>query len=313
MNWLTANRLGNLAAVKALSRLGVDPARYPVDVDAAINSAGLPLMHQPMHGLFGVYMEANGNRGILVNSGLTSAARRQTAAHELGHHELNHRPDPARECAVEVGATAASRGKRAANIRAQGDIEMTAEAFAAWFLMPRKAVLAALADLGIVRPTGPAEVYQLSLLLGTSYRATCRHLVSTRVASRAVADVWARAQPARLKRDAASAGGYDLKSTLEVDVWSLMGSVAATVQAATGDLLVVEEPIATLADGLSSVSKVATAAGKSVFRCDLPLPPRILAGTDSSSAIQLSVRDRPRGIYLSDDRANNTPPTAEVL
>ena len=290
MNWLTANRLGNLAAVKAHNHLGVDPVRYPVDVNAAINAAGLPLMFRPMPGLFGVYMEANEQRGILVNAGLTTANRRHTGAHELGHHELAHRPDPARECAID------SVNTRVGNVRGQGEVEMTAEAFATWFIMPRRAILTALSDMRIASPTSAAEVYLLSLLLGATYRATCRHLVNARFVTRVAADAWARVQPARLKRDAAA--GYPLASTFDLDVWSLTAPGTFNVEATVGDLLVLDEADAAVAEGLPGLSRVADGARAAVFRCDIEAGPQPLADGVSGKPTWVAVLDRPNGIYV---------------
>lgn len=313
MNWLIANRLGHMAAAKAHGRLGVDPAGYPVDVNAAIAAADLPLMYRPMPRLFGIYMESDGNLGILVNSALNTATRRHTAAHELGHHELKHRPDPSRQCAIESTGSSGPNGARIASFRAQGQVEMTAEAFAAWFTMPRKAVLAALADLGIGRPTTPAEVYQLSLLLGTSYRAACRHLVNTRIVAQGEAGAWARVQPGRIKREAASTGGYDLDSTRDVDVWSVAGPGALVVNATVGDLLVLDDQNAAIAAELSSFTKVAEKAGKSTFRCAAPLPSQLLGGDDPSSTTRLTVHARPQGIYIPDSNTTDRSPDSEVF
>jgi len=305
MNWLTANRLGNLAAVKAHNKLGVDPVMYPVDVNAAIDAAGLPLMFRPMPGLFGVYMEANKQRGILVNAGLTAANRRHTCAHELGHHELGHRPDPARECAIDSGST------RVGKVRGQGEIEMTAEAFATWFIMPRKAILAALSDMCIARPTSAAEVYLLSLLLGATYRATCRHLVNARIVSRAEGDAWAGAQPARLKRDAAA--GHTLASTFDMDVWSLTGSGTFNVEATVGDLLVLGEADAAVAEGLPGLSRVADDARAMVFRCDVEGGPQLLADDVSGGSTRLTVLDRPHGIYVPGGLSAAVPTSTELV
>ncbi|HEY0888662.1 MAG TPA: ImmA/IrrE family metallo-endopeptidase [Nocardioides sp.] len=305
MNWLTANRLANLAAVKAHNKLGIDTASYPVDVDAAIDAAGLSLMYRPMPGLFGIYMEANHQRGILVNAGLTAANRRHTAAHELGHHELRHRPDPGRECAIDAGTG------RTGNVRGQGELEMTAEAFATWFLMPRKSILAALTDMGIARPTSAAEVYLLSLLLGATYRATCRQLVNVRIVNRAEADAWARIQPARLKRDAAT--GHALNSTFDMDVWSLLGTGALNVRATVDDLLILGEADATLAAELPGLSRVATHAGATVFRCESAAGPHVLVDATAGRATRITVLDRPLGIYVPGGQSINASTSTELV
>ena len=99
--------------------------------------------------------------GILINNGLPPAAQRQTAGHELGHHRFQHgtRVD------VDLEAPLDRR-------TVWTDEEKQAEAFASWFLMPRKAVRTALAHLGLERPKEPEDVYQLSLLLGTPYSSS---------------------------------------------------------------------------------------------------------------------------------------------
>ena len=178
----------------------MDPGAYPVNVSKAIDDAGLSLMWRPLPRLFGVYVESGGNRGVLVNSVMTRATRRHTAAHELGHHEFGHRPDPARQCAIEPAGGSSSGVARPGSRAGRGRDD-------------RGGVRRVVPDAakggdrragrpGLRKPTSASEVYQLSLLLGTTFRATCRHLANLRIVSQADADAWARVQPARLKRDA---------------------------------------------------------------------------------------------------------------
>ncbi|MFD0394650.1 ImmA/IrrE family metallo-endopeptidase [Streptomyces nogalater] len=71
---------------------------------------------------------------MLLNASLNAVTQRHTAAHELGHHRLGHR-------------TAADEEMDPALRWGDGswpEEEKTAEAFAAWFLMPLPAVRAAL-------------------------------------------------------------------------------------------------------------------------------------------------------------------------
>ena len=294
MNWMMANRLGHIAATKAHSRLGVDVGEYPVNVSKAIDTAGLSLIRRPLPRLFGVYVEANGNQGVMVNSNLTRATRRHTEGHELGHHEFGHRPDPARECAIH-GTTAASTTGPQGRVTAQGQVEISAEAFAAWFLMPRRAVMAALTDLGIDTVTSPAEAYLLSLLLGTTYRATCRHLVNIRFASRDDADQWARTHPGRLKKSLAAEVGIVLDSTFDLDVWDLRTASGARVEASAGDRLVlpIEHRDAAEAAGLSVVAANGTAVA---VECAAATGPTRLVG--AGRPLSLVVHDRVSGLYL---------------
>src|SRR5260370_25986165 len=114
-------------------------------------------MWRPLPRQFGAYLAEAGSRpGMLINNGLPFAAQRQTAGHELGHHCLRH--------GTRLDADLDASHTRPAVWTKE---EKTAEAFAAWFLMPRKAVMAALTRLGLERPLEPLDVYRLSLLLGT--------------------------------------------------------------------------------------------------------------------------------------------------
>ena len=294
MNWTMANRLGHIAATKAHAHLGVDVGEYPVNVSKAIDAAGLSLIRRPLPRLFGVYVEANGNRGVMVNANLTRATRRHTEGHELGHHEFGHRPDPARECAIDGAVVAPTAGPQA-RVRAQGQVEMTAEAFAAWFLMPRRAVMSALTGLAIDSVTSPAEVYQLSLLLGTTYRATCRHLVNIRLASRDNADLWARTQPGRLKKALAAEVDLALDSTYDVDVWDLRTASGARLEASVGDLLLLPADLRNAAEAAGLA--VAAAEGATVaVECTTTTGLTHLAG--AGRPMSLVVHDRLPGLYL---------------
>ena len=231
MSWQMANRVASIAAAQAHGELGIDELVWPIDVASAIDAAGLELMYRPMPALFGAYLADAPVRGILVNSRMTRAVRRHTAAHELGHHHLGH------GTVVDRGADdEASSGL--AVVRGADGIERAAEAFATWFLMPLRTVRAALAACGFSPPLTAAQVYQLSLRLGTSYAATARHLVSLRMADSRQAQAWAAVLPGRLKQ---ALSGALLESTRGTDVWDLTAAADGdAVVASGGDLLVVD-------------------------------------------------------------------------
>ncbi len=299
MNWAMANRLGHIAATKAHGRLGVDVSAYPVNVSKAIDDAGLALMRRPMPRLFGVYIEANGNRGVMVNSNMTRATRRHPAAHELGHHEFEHGADPGRECSIEVPtpATAGASPNRAkGRIGAQGQVEMCAEAFATWFLMPRRAVTAAMETLGIQRVSSPVDSYRLSLLLGTTHRATCRHLVNLRMVAQDDCESWARVQPGRLKRALAAEGGVTLATTFDMDVWDLRNVTGARVEASVGDLLVLPAALTVAAKGVAGLAVVAAGDSTVTVECVAAVNLTDLLG--STAGFTVVVHDRPFGLYL---------------
>jgi hypothetical protein len=124
---------------------------------------------------------------------------------------------------------------------------MSAEAFAAWFLMPRPAVLRALRLLGTDKPRSAHDAYRLATLLGASFRGVCRHLVNLELLSAATAATWVRAGRARVR--AALAGPYARVSDGEVHVLDT-DTRGMTVHVAAGDLLVatltVDRALATL-------------------------------------------------------------------
>ena len=207
--WAEANGVGMLAAAQAHGEYGIDTAAWPVDIYGAVYTAGVVTMWQQMPRQFGAYVNDPGSRpGILVNSGLPHAAQRQTAGHELGHHWWKH------------------------GTREDGDLdppgnrrppwppeEKLAESFAAWFLVPRKAAVAALSRLGIKEIRSPADAYQLSLLLGTPYRATVRHLPNIRFTHPARVADWIKVPPNVIKNRLDQADGPP--TSRKPDVWVL--------------------------------------------------------------------------------------------
>lgn len=224
--WLQAHRAANFAAAQAHGDLGVDPARFPIGVYNAIAAAGVTMMWRPLPGAFGFYLDEPGP-GILINNRLEPAVQRHTAAHELGHHLLGH----GRRADVDLDLFDTAR-------RNWPEPEKAAEAFAVWFLMPRRAVLAAMKAFNLTRLRGPEEVYQLSLLLGTSYRSTARHLQNLRLCTPDQSRSWMAVPPGRLKQrlDPGTA-----PTSRAPDVWRVDRRLAGTMlSAAPGDRLVLD-------------------------------------------------------------------------
>jgi len=229
--WAEANGTGMLAAAQAHGDYGIDTATWPVDIYDAIYTAGVVTMWQPMPRQFGAYINDPGSRpGILINNGLPHAAQRQTAGHELGHHWWKH------------------------GTREDGDLdppgdrrppwppeEKHAESFAAWFLMPRKAAVAALSHLGIREIRSPADAYQLSLLLGTPYRATVRHLPNIRLAHQARVAEWIKVPPNVIKDRLDQADGPS--ASRKPDVWVLSPRFdGAQLTVHPGDRILISSP-----------------------------------------------------------------------
>lgn len=225
MSWQTAHRVAGIAATHLQRDLGLPDGEY-VDVMAAMASTDLAVMAQPMPRLFGVYLPPTSERngGILLNSGLDEATIRHTAAHEWGHHTLGH----GRCFGEDLDPLVSSSRVWTAE-------EKQAEAFAAWFLMPIKAVKRGLARLGIDRPGCAADAYQLSLHLGTSLRGTIRHLTNLGLVAPDVARGWTTVPPARLR--AQLCGG---RGDLPARVWDLGAAACGSrLHVHVGDRLLV--------------------------------------------------------------------------
>ncbi len=191
MTWKRAHGPAVIAAEHAHADFKVAREGY-VDVFAALRAGGIKVMVQPIGSLFGVYFAPDEDGpGVLVNSGLDETALRHTAAHELGHHCLAHgtTADESLEAFDEWGR------------KSWPEPEKQAEAFAAWFLMPRAAVNSGLAAMGCSQVAGSAEAYQLSLWLGTSYQGTLRHLANLRMIAPRDAEAWSTLTPGELRRE----------------------------------------------------------------------------------------------------------------
>ncbi|WP_406324895.1 ImmA/IrrE family metallo-endopeptidase [Streptomyces sp. NBC_01617] len=228
MNWAVAHRIAGIAAIQAHRDLAIDRTRY-VPVHQALRTASLTGMARPMPRLFGVYFSpADNGPAVLLNASLNIITQRHTAAHELGHHRLRHR-------------TAADDELNPALRWGDGtwpEEEKTAEAFAAWFLMPRPAVLAALEWICRGRPDSPVHVYRLARELGTSYAGTVRHLQHLRLLDATRAREWAKVSPADLRSSLAQ--GAVLPPDAHVHVLTARMR-EQHVHAEVGDLLVLDD------------------------------------------------------------------------
>lgn len=226
-SWRQAHRIAHISAVHAQTDLGISREHY-VDVFAAIRRAGVPMKFEPLKRLFGIYIcPASGGPGILLNSALSVTALRHTAAHELGHHHLRHGDMIDQQFDPWTGSVA---GVWSAP-------EMCAEAFAAWFLMPKPSVLRGLAMLGLQHPASALHAYRLATLLGASFRGMCRHLINLRLVSANVAESWVRVGRSRLRRQLAG----DMAEVCVGEVHRLTPAMTnLTIHSGTDDLVVLE-------------------------------------------------------------------------
>lgn len=164
-----------------------------IDVFEIYRSRDLPLLVRPLKGLLGAYIEAP-IPGVLVTSQRRLSIQRFTAAHELGHVLLRHRPslDDVRILRRMFGG-----GNPAYDFQ-----EMEADAFAVELLLPRWLIHWNMQRQGwtVDDLQQPHKVYQLALRIGASYEATCRTLVRHHLIAADLARTLIKTQPRTLKR-----------------------------------------------------------------------------------------------------------------
>jgi hypothetical protein len=171
-----------IRASQFLRDTGVEGSDH-IDVFAAMAAVKVPCMAQPLDGLAGAYVgPASMGPAAIVNSDLGEIPMRQTAAHELGHHAFGHESRLDEHADPDHGTLGTPLP----------DEEKLAEAFAAWFLMPRPAVLTAMRRAQVTRLSNPGDVHQIACWLGTSFAGTARHLANLRLADARQAKEWTR-------------------------------------------------------------------------------------------------------------------------
>lgn len=227
ITWAEAHTRAAAAAAELQADLNIDLTR-PVDVFDAVGRLGLVLAFAPLGKVSGLYLPRQASPGILLHSGHPRTRQRYTAGHELGHHVFGH--------AAEIDADL-ELALRRGDVDRWPDHEKEAEAFGAWFLMPRRLIRHALKELDIPIPRDPLDVYALSLWLGTSYTATARQLAAVRMVDFDQAEVWARVEPRTIKRALA---GDMVPDDLHNDVlWRDARHNRQPVDARPGDRLVI--------------------------------------------------------------------------
>lgn len=226
--WAEAHRLGAAAAARLLRKHAVEPHMRTEPLDLAEKEEVL-VKFAPLPHLAGAYVcEPDALPGIVVNNRLPRSKQRYTIGHELGHHVFGHATsldedtdflDPTRE------------------LTRVPDHEKVAEAFAAWLLMPRSLVESALSSLGIARIEKPSDVYRLALVTGSSYRATCVHLVNLRLITRTQLAALMKVQPRAVKLELLDGIGV-VPGAADVHAidWSWSGP---PINAGTGDIVII--------------------------------------------------------------------------
>lgn len=147
-----------------------------VDVFGAIAKLGATLMFQPLDKLLGAYLPGE-ELGVLITTKRPLPVQRFTGAHELGHLYMSYQPslDDASILRRSPFSTAGRADRQ----------EREADAFASMFLSSAWLIALTLQRHGwsARQLAEPEFVYQASLRLGTSYRATCYALERHKVIS----------------------------------------------------------------------------------------------------------------------------------
>jgi Zn-dependent peptidase ImmA (M78 family)/predicted secreted protein len=231
--WSAIHRIAAAEAMRAHRELGVDTSR-PIDPFVALRRSGVLVMRQPLDRLAGAYLPAvatdGGYPGVLINVAHPPSRQRYTAAHELWHHRRD------RDIVLDADTEWMARGEDG-----DSDRERLAEAFASWFLMPKRLVASTLAMLGVSSQLLDEQgVYALSLELGTSYTATVRQLHGLKLITARLRDRLLKATPQSIKR---ALGEADLTA----DPWRDVRLIGArtrgrAVGAIEGDIVALELP-----------------------------------------------------------------------
>lgn len=165
-----AIRNGVAKAARLHEQLGSQTAMVAqlgsIDVFDTISQLDITLLLRPLNGLLGAYLREPAP-GILITTQRPLSIQRFTAAHELGHFYLEHKPSLDDE---KVLRRSPFQNRGLPDLQ-----ELEANTFAAAFLMPRWLVMQHCRQHGwtAIDLQDPDKVYQLALRLGTSYAATC--------------------------------------------------------------------------------------------------------------------------------------------
>lgn len=183
----------------------------PIDVFAAIEALKIMVLFRPLDGLLGAYVPTPNSAGMLVTTQRDHHVQRFTAAHELGHHVLEHRT-----VSLDFNVGYVGRGEKTG----YDEQELEADSFAAEFMLPKWLIVAHAKRQGWGREElrQPEVVYQLSLRLAGSYAATCWALATANLLSHAEARALSERPPKKAKQRAMS----DVKpASWHADVWLL--------------------------------------------------------------------------------------------
>jgi len=181
-------RLARLKGAKAAQRLlGIMEAQKrisetsgQIDVLGVLASLEILVVFKPLDGLLGAYLRGD-TPGVLLSTKRPPSVQRFTAAHELGHAVLEHKPSlDSRDVLRRAASNVEGAGPAGFASRLQ---EIEADSFAGEFLLPSWLIVhhARAQSWSAADLSSPHIAYQLSLRCGTSYDATVRALFRNRI------------------------------------------------------------------------------------------------------------------------------------
>lgn len=194
-----AVRNGTMAAARLHVEFGTRAATQQsggnIDVFGAAVREKIPLLLRPLGGLLGAYIP-DPIPGVLVTTRRPLSIQRFTAAHELGHYRMKHRPSfddetILRRMAMTTVPQASDPGFQ----------EVEADAFAVAFLMPKWLIAWHCQRQGwLARDLArPPVAYQLSLRLGISYEAMSWTLQRLNLISSPMGNALRAVEPRQMK------------------------------------------------------------------------------------------------------------------
>ena len=189
-----------------------------IDVFDIIHQENVCLCFGKLDKLHGAYLPSkNKKEGVLINSSHPLQLQRFTAAHELGHHVMKHKPSL--DTDILRRATTSNYNSKDIGNSLQ---EMEADNFASAFLMPRWLIIKHLKSMGETLEyfTNPVNVYQMSLRLGVSYKAFCLALLSNNFSSYEKVQELLKIEPKIIKRKIISDEIID-STNKWADVWKI--------------------------------------------------------------------------------------------
>lgn len=206
-----------------------------IDVFGALAARDIIVMFRPLKGLLGAYLRG-APAGVLINTQRPLTVQRFTAAHELGHAVMNHKPsidtpDVLRRAAL---GRMGSSDKFDAFLQ-----EVEADAFAGDYLLPRW-LLAHHAERQSWSGSdfsNPNVAYQLAIRCGVSLDATTRALERNQLVSRQSASQIRKIKPKDIK---ASIRSIEHSIDPWADAWLLTEKdEGTTVPLQVGDVITV--------------------------------------------------------------------------